>query len=68
MDYTIDRPSADVLVLTVIGSKIVSFSDHFRRTPETTTESNVVVDFATVRYLTSSALGQILGLARRLQT
>ena len=68
MDYTIDRPSADVLVLTVIGSNIWSFSDPFRRTPETSTESNVVVDFATVQFFSSSALGQIIGLARRLQT
>ncbi len=72
MDYsvkcTVNRPSADVLVLTVVDTRVFSFSDDFRRTPETSTEQNVVVDFDTVQYFSSSALGQILGLARRLKT
>lgn len=68
MDYTINRPSVDELVLTIVGSDIITFSDKFRRTPETSTESLVVLDLASVRHLTSSAMGQIIGLARRLKT
>ena len=67
MDYTINRPSADVLVLTVHGSSILTFSDDFRRTPETSTESHITLDCASVGHLSSSALGQLLGFARRLK-